>query len=311
MRKALVLGASGGMGYSIVKELASRDIEVTAFARNHEKLARMFGNDSNVSLHPGDIFDQEVLHAAASNVDVIYNAVNIPYGEWEDKLLHLNNCVIDAAKANGAKLAVVDNIYAFGRRQGTPVNEDTPKKAHTKKGKLRVKMEDLIKDSGVSYLITHFPDFYGPNVENGQINYTLRQILADKKAGFIGKHSVKREHIYTPDGAKAIVELSLHDEAFGQCWTIPGAGVIAGEEIIQIIRSITRYDKRVSTITKNMIRSLGIFNKQMREFAEMQYLNEDPVILDGGKYENIVGPVPKTPYREGLKETVDSYNRNS
>ena len=36
MKKALVLGASGGMGYSIVKELSSRGIKVMAFARTKE-----------------------------------------------------------------------------------------------------------------------------------------------------------------------------------------------------------------------------------------------------------------------------------
>ena len=35
MKKALVVGASGGMGYSIVKELSNRGI-VMAFARTRE-----------------------------------------------------------------------------------------------------------------------------------------------------------------------------------------------------------------------------------------------------------------------------------
>lgn len=309
MIKALVAGASGGMGYSIAKELSSRGIEVVAFARKKGRMQELFQTDSNVTIHPGDVFCKDELEAAAEGVGLIFHAVNIPYGEWEDKLMKLTDNVISVAKKVSVKLAIVDNIYAYGKSPGSKINESTSKKPHTKKGKLRLEMGRLIEDSGVPYLIAHFPDYYGPYVENGQINYTLRQILANKKAGFIGNHHVAREHIYTPDGAKAIVNLSLHEEAYGQNWNIPATDVIRGNEIIQIVRSITGYEKRVSTITRNMIRFVGLFDKQMREFAEMQYLNEDPVVLNGNKYEKLIGPVPKTPYHEGLKETISAYSK--
>ncbi|WP_099156569.1 SDR family NAD(P)-dependent oxidoreductase [Virgibacillus ndiopensis] len=309
MKRALVIGASGGMGYSIVKELSSRGIEVIAFARKLEKLDKMFHDDRNVIIHPGDVFDKKELEAAAYNVDVIFHAINLPYEEWADKLLKLTENVITVAIIQKTKLAIVDNIYSYGRNPGYKVSETIPKNPHTKKGKLRLEMGKLINESGVPNVIVHFPDFYGPYVENGYINYTLRKIVANKKASFVGDQFMNREHIYTPDGAKAIVELALNDDAYGQSWNVPAVDVIKGEEIIQMVRSITGYDKRVSTITKNMIRSLGLFNKQMREFAEMQYLNEDPVVLDGEKYETFIGTVPKTPYIDGLKETIASYQR--
>ncbi|SDR04087.1 SDR family NAD(P)-dependent oxidoreductase [Virgibacillus salinus] len=309
MKVALVLGATGGMGYSIVRELSARNIKVKAFARTKGKLENMFHTDPNVTIHPGDILNQTELIAAAEKVDVIFNAVNIPYDEWEDKLHLLTNNVLETARQVKSKLAVVDNIYAYGKNTGVKVNESTPKYPHTKKGKLRMEMGELIKESEIPYLIVHFPDFYGPYVENGQINYTLRQMVADKKAGFIGRHNIAREHIYTPDGAKAMVELSMHEAAYGQHWNIPAADVITGEEIIDIAKSITGYSKRVFTITKTLIRFLGVFNKQMREFAEMQYLNEDPVVLDGRKYEENIGSIPKTPFHEGLKESIASYQR--
>jgi len=56
-----------------------------------------------------------------------------------------------------------------------------------------------------------------------------------------------------------------------------------------------------------MLRFIGIFNKQMREFVELQYLNEEPVILDGRKFEGHIAQIPKTPYREGLKNTIRFY----
>lgn len=307
MNQALVLGASGGMGYSIVQELSGRGIKVVAFARNERKLNQMFGEDSSVSIHAGDVLRIEELEAAAKGVDIIFHAINIPYGDWEKKLLKLTENVITVAKVQSTKLAVVDNIYGYGRSTGTAIDETASKNPHTKKGKLRVQMGKLIKDSGTLYIIAHFPDFYGPYAENGQINYTLRQVLSDKKAVFIGKQTIAREHIYTPDGARALVELALHENAYGQSWNIPASDVITGEEVVKIIRSNTGYNKKVSTVTKGMIQLLGLFNKQMREFAEMQYLNEKPVVLNGRKYEATMGQVPRTSYRDGLKETIEVY----
>lgn len=307
MRRALVLGATGGMGYSIVNELSSRGIKVVAFARNKEKLTQMFKADPNIVIQSGDVFNRKQLENVASDVDVIFQAINIPYGDWQSNLIPLNENVITTAKKVSAKVVIVDNIYAYGKSNGDKVSETTTKRPNTRKGKLRLDMEKLYKNSGVPYVIAHFPDFYGPYAENAQLNYMIRQIVAGKKARFIGKQDVLREHIYTPDGAKAIVELALREDSYWQCWNIPAYDVITGEEIIKLIRETTGYTKKVGLVTKNMLRFIGLFNKQMREFVEMQYLNEDPVVLDGRKFEEHIAPIPKTPYDKGLKNTINVY----
>ncbi|MFC6603742.1 SDR family NAD(P)-dependent oxidoreductase [Ectobacillus funiculus] len=303
MKKVLVLGASGGMGYSIVKELCERGIAVIAFARTKEKLEKLFGAEPNVTIITGDIFRVEDLQAAARGVEVIFQAANIPYADWEGKLAAFMTNIVHAAKEQSAKLAIVDNIYAYGRSPDKKVDEAALKQPHTKKGKLRLQVETIVKESNVPALIAHFPDFYGPNAESTILNYTLQSIVQNKKASFVGNQKIAREFI-TPDGAKAIVNLALREEAYGQNWNIPGAGVITGEEMVQTLRGITKYDKRVSTITKGMIRFLGLFNANMREVVEMLYLTEEPVVLSGEKYERIIGKLPRTSYEEGLRQTI-------
>lgn len=305
MKKALVLGATGGMGYSIVKELSDRGIHVTAFARTQSKLEKLFGDDEHITIFSGDIFKVEDLQSAAKGVDVIFHSANIPYSEWEEKLTFLMKNIITVTKTEGARLAIVDNIYAYGPNPGQKVTEAMPKKPHTKKGKIRLHIESLVKESGVPALIAHFPDFYGPNAENTILQYTLQNVVKNKRSSFIGDQKIAREYIFTPDGARAIVNLALNNEAYGQNWNIPGFDVITGDELIGSIRQVTGYNKGVSTVTKNMIRFLGLFNANMREVVEMFYLNEDPVVLNGEKYERLIGPVPRTSYQEGLKQTID------
>jgi nucleoside-diphosphate-sugar epimerase len=305
MEKALVLGASGGMGYSIVKELCSRGIKVVAFARTKEKLERLFGDDPNVKIFSGDIFNKKNLVEAASDVDVIFQSANIPYRDWETRLLTFISNIVDVAKEQSTKLAVVDNIYAYGRSPGRLVSETTIRKPHTKKGNIRLRAEETIKNSGVPYVIAHFPDFYGPNAESTILQYTLDGVVKNKKSGYVGNQKIAREFIYTPDGAKALVQLASTDDAYGENWNIPGYGVITGEELVSIIREITGYKKKVSTVSKGMIQFLGFFNKDMREVVEMFYLNEEPVILNGEKYEKRIGQVPRTSYHDGLRQNID------
>ncbi|THE09205.1 SDR family NAD(P)-dependent oxidoreductase [Bacillus timonensis] len=310
MKKALVLGASGGMGYAIVEELVKRGIDVTAFARTKEKLEYLFRNREKVQIVTGDVFNQLDLLNAAKEVDVIFHAINIPYSEWYEKQPTLMKNVVQAAEAANCKLAIVDNIYSYGRGNGSKVNEKYPKNPHTKKGQIRVELGNIAFQASIPVLFAHFPDFYGPNAANAMLTYTFDKVIQNKKAMFVGNQQNEREYIYTPDGAKAIVELALHEKAYGQSWNIPAAGVISGEKIINIVRSHIQYQKSVLTVTKGMIRFLGIFDKQMREVVEMLYLTEDPVVLDGSKYEQEIGPLPATPYEEGIKRTLDYMMKN-
>ncbi|PDY46089.1 short chain dehydrogenase, partial [Bacillus cereus] len=85
--------------------------------------------------------------------------------------------------------------------------------------------------------------------------------------------------------------------------------VITGEEMMQYIRELTGYTKQVMTVKRGIIKLMGLFDKQMKEYVEMLYLTEKPVVLRGEKYEMLIGKVPKTSYREGLEETILSMQK--
>lgn len=305
MKKAIVLGASGGMGYSLVKELSSRNIEVIAFSRNENKLNELYANDLNVTVFAGDVFDTNALTKAVAGIDVIFHSVSVPYPQWPEKHPAIMQNVLQAAKTENCKIVIVDNVYAYGRQDGKRVSEETPKNPHTKKGKIRLHLEDMVKDSGLPYVIAHFPDFYGRNADNTLIQHTLQNVKSNKRASYVGSLKIPREFIYTPDGAKALVEIAMRDSAYGQYWNIPGERLISGEELISLIHSITGYDKKVMSVSTPLIRFISLFSPFMREFLELAYLYEQPFQLDGSKYEREVGPLPKTAYREGLRKTLD------
>ncbi len=304
MKKALVLGASGGMGYALVNELAARDIQVVAFSRTKEKLVALFQQQPNVTIYTGDVFNEEQLRKASHGVDVIFHAISFPYQEWEAKHMRCLTIIIGVAQAQQAKIALVDNIYAYGRQSANIVTESARKNPHTKKGKIRLAMANMLKESRVPSLIVHMPDLYGPNAENTILHETLKSIIRDKKANYVGNMQVAREFLYTFDGAKAMVELALRSNTYHQNWHVSAVHTITGAQLVTILRDITGYKREVRTVSKAMISMLAIFSPFMKEMKEMMYLTEEPVILSGEKYEKAIGPLPQTSYKEGLQETL-------
>ena len=55
-----------------------------------------------------------------------------------------------------------------------------------------------------------------------------------------------------------------------------------------------------------MLRLLGLFNPIMRELVEMHYLLTNPVLLDDSALRELLGPVHKTPYIEGMRLTLNA-----
>ncbi|MGC5324907.1 NAD-dependent epimerase/dehydratase family protein [Brevibacillus sp. SYSU BS000544] len=309
MKKVLVLGATGGIGQPLVEEFVGRGISVIAFARSKDTLQNLYGGNPRVETWTGDALHAADVMEASRGVDTIFHCVSIPYPEWTEKLERVARNILEAAKANGCKVVIIDNIYAYGRRQASRIAEQHPKNPHTCKGKLRLKVEQMILDSnkqGIPSLHVHLPDFYGPTGANTMLNVTLQAIASNRFGGFVGDQSIAREYIYLPDAARAIAEIASRDTSYGQNWNVPGAGVITGKEILRIGNEITKKTARIMTITKGMIGLLKLFSPFMKELHEMMYLTEEPLILSGEKYEREIGPIPQTPYLQGIGETIRS-----
>lgn len=304
MKTALVIGASGGMGYALVNELVRRQIKVRAFARHKEKLVTLFHHTKNVEIIGGDIFNEQDISQASNGVDVIFHAISFPYQDWEKLHIPCLEMVIKIAEKQGARIALVDNIYAYGKQSLRVVTEETMKRPHTKKGIIRLSMENKLKESHVPSVIVHFPDLYGPNAENTILYETLKNVVQGKKANFVGNMKVKREFLYTVDGAKAMVELALRDDTYNQNWNVPATHTISGVQLVEILSELTGYKKGIRTVSKGMLQLIGIFSPPMKEVVEMFYLTEEPVILSGEKYEKEIGPLPRTSYKAGLEETI-------
>ncbi|EPZ44745.1 MULTISPECIES: SDR family NAD(P)-dependent oxidoreductase [Alicyclobacillus] len=311
MKRAIVIGATGGTGAAIVEELVQRGMQVTAFGRSRAKLeqiATQLGNPKHLTIAIGDAFQADDIIQASSEADVMFHCANVPYHEMATRLLPLGEAVMRAADQIGLNVVVVDGIYPYGRRQAEFVTEDHPKEPHTRKGRIRLQFGQMIFSNrwkNARPLIVRLPDYYGPTANQASyLGGTLNAIAKGKLGFFIGNMRVPREYVYLPDAAKMVVEIARNGQAYGQEWNIPGAGVIPGREIVRIARSVAGSTKPVIPLGKIGLSILGLFVPAMKEVVEMLYLTSEPLRLSGEKYERCIGPVPATRFEEGIAATV-------
>lgn len=314
--KAMVIGATGGTGAAITEELVRRGIYTVAFGRSRQKLeqfARRLGNPANLTLAVGDAMRPDDIASQAGGADVWFHCANVPYHEMTSKLIPLGESVMEAADRMAVRVVAIDGIYPYGRRQADPVTEEHPKEPHTRKGKVRLDYERMLfanRWKRAKVVIARLPDYYGPTAnEASYLGSTLEAIAAGKLAFYIGNMHIPREFVYLPDAAAMIIELAGKDFAYGQNWHIPGAGLIAGREIVKIAQSASGSVKPVIPLKKLGLSLLGIGLPVMKEVVEMLYLTEEPLTLSRDKYERFIGPIVATPFQEGIASTIQALQK--
>jgi hypothetical protein len=56
---------------------------------------------------------------------------------------------------------------------------------------------------------------------------------------------------------------------------------------------------------------MGLFNPLLREMVEMHYLLTEPVIMDDSALQKLIGPIAKTPYPEGVRQSLAALQKST
>ena len=79
--------------------------------------------------------------AAAAGARVVYQVLNPAYHRWAEEFPGLQRSAIAAADAAGARLVVLDNVYAYGPpTPGVAFTENSPINPASRKGEVRAQM---------------------------------------------------------------------------------------------------------------------------------------------------------------------------
>jgi nucleoside-diphosphate-sugar epimerase len=265
-----------------------------------------------------DATDTQALTRAAAGASVIYNCANAPYHRWPADLPPIWRSVQHAAAANGARLVIGTNLYAYGD-PGRALTSESEIAPCSRKGRVRAMLETeaLEADAGgeLSVTLVRASDFYGPEVTDSALGERFfGPAIAGKTASLAGRLDVPHSWVYLPDFAATMAAAGTSDDSWGRTWIVPAAPPVTGKELEAAVRarleqglgSARGEDFHISSMGKGALRLGGLFVPAAREMVEMYYEFDRPFVSDGSGAERLLGVTP-TSLDEGLARTLEWY----
>jgi len=308
--KHLIVGFTGGIGRATAKALVEKNEEVVALVRDLQKSEKYAQGLSGIEFVQGDATSLPDVEKALENCSTLFYCANVPYTHWQKEARELLSISITAAINKKVKLVFPGNVYVYGKAQQHLVNEGHPHAAQTKKGKIRIEMEQMLvranKESGLCYSIVRMPDFYGPYVVNGFSEKIFQNALQGKKLQWYGGLDVPIEMIYIEDGGEAMALAGLSSKADGMQFNVSGCAETTAKKFLKEISSQAGKNAKFSSINIEFLVSLaGLFNPMAKEFKEMMYLKSQRLIISGELFRTTFNTFTETPYEEGIRKTLD------
>lgn len=310
--RVTVLGATGGIGRSIVAELNRRGHDVTAASRSTVAGEVPAGVTARITA----VGDPAAARAACDGSDVVVMAVNVPYRHWPARLRPLVDSALAAAVAARARFVMVDNLYAYGS-PGTPITDRTPEAATTRKGILRRGLvEHLLaehRDGRARVAVGRCSDYYGPAPYQSSIPNSLavqRIIEGKPPRAFIATDQPHTFH-YLPDAARGFATLVERPAADGRSWILPAEPALTQRELLELLTAAAGRPPAMGRVTPGMLWLAGLVNPQLREAREVVEQFDRPYLVQADDFEAAFGPIETTPHDRAAAETIAYFRRGA
>ncbi|MGF2213086.1 NAD-dependent epimerase/dehydratase family protein [Streptomyces albidoflavus] len=286
----VVLGA-GPAGTTLAGELARRGHEVRLVDRSGTGPA-----PAGVTRVRGDVGTPEGARAAIRGAAVVHHCVNVPYHLQTAVLPGIQEAVLGAAEAEGARLVVLDTLYPYGETHGEVMTESTPWRATGAKGLMRASLDERYlaahRAGRVRVVLGRSADFTGPGVLNSTLGGAVFPgALTGGEVLALG--DIDLPHSYTDIRAVAagLATLGEHPEGDGRVWHLPTAPARTTREIFRMIEE--RTGRPLALHVMEAPRPFGPFDQTfMDAYAELFYQHTEAQVMDSTAVQDAFGLRP-------------------
>ncbi len=311
-KSALVLGATGGIGGEVARQLRDTGWDVRALKRGN---AEAVTSADGITWYRGDAMNRDDVMTAAKDCAVIVHAVNPPgYRRWSELVLPMLDNTIAAAQAEGATIVLPGTLYNFGPNAFPVIAEHSPQNPLTRKGAIRVEMERRLHEStqrGGRVIIVRAGDFFGPQPGNNWFSQGLiKPGRPISKVANPSQRGVGHQWAYLPDVARTMVELLDRRDALESFASFHMAGhwdANGTQMAAAIARVVQRHTGTLPRITPFPWWLLGLmlpFVATFREMREMRYLWREPLRMDNARLVGVLGHESHTPLDEAVEKSL-------
>jgi nucleoside-diphosphate-sugar epimerase len=292
--RILVLGAAGRIGYLAAEAFRDAGWTVDGLVRPGTAARTPPG----IRAVEANALDHSGVAKAAYGADVVLHALNPPFTEWPRQALSLAYSAINAAESAGATLLFPGNLYNYGSPLPSVIDETTPMRPTSRKGRLRVAIEDRMQEAterGMRAIIVRAGDFFGGG-RGSWLDLALTKDLGRGRLTYPGPTGLLHEWAYVPDLAATLVRLAAVREQLAPfaSFAFPGQSVTGHEFCTAIARASGR-GLQIRRMSWWLIHALRPIVPLCRELSELAYLWHEPHRVDGHRLEALIGSVPRTP----------------
>lgn len=300
MNTVLILGAHGRIGAAAA----------AAFQRAGWRVVSQVRRPSSL---PGAVqiplADTDALAWEAHGARAVLYAVSPVYTDWS-QVPAMFDQGLAVTRRLGARLLLPASVYNHGQGMPALIDEHTPMKPSTEKGRMRVALEERLRASGIDATILRAGDFFGAGTGTW-LDQLIAKDIGRGRLTYPGPLDVAHAWAYLPDLAQAFVALASRPLPAGVV-DVPFPGhAVTGREFLAALEAAA--DELGLTPDGGwqrgfwswpLMRALGLVDPMLRELGRMSYLWRVPHALDGRRYAELAGPPPATPLVAALRESL-------
>jgi nucleoside-diphosphate-sugar epimerase len=259
--------------------------------------------------------DTAALARASRGASVVVHALNpsaYTFKAWRNEVLPMTDAAIDLARALDATLMVPGNVYNFGAQMPAVLRENTPQRAETVKGQIRIAMEERLQGSGQKAVVIRAGDFFGSG-KGSWFDMFVAKNLKSGRVTYPGQLDVPTAWAYLPDLARTFVAVAERRDSLPQFEQLHFGGYsLTGQNWLDALTPIARAQawlKPVGVLKVNrlpwaVIRLASPLVPTWASLMEMRYLWDTPHALANDQLTALIGAEPKTAFDIAVMQSL-------
>lgn len=297
MRKTvLILGATGRLGHSLLHAFREAGWRVVAQGRGPAPEDLPLGVDYDRG--PLDPVYWSHRYPQAS---VVVHAINPHYDRWDKEAIPALRAGIAIARALKARLMFPGNVYNYAFPIPAAIDEDTPERATTRKGAIRIEMERMLAAAvadGVRSVVLRAGDFIGAERAGTWFDLVVTRDIRSGMLCYPGPLDIVHAWQDVDTLAMRFVQVAERERELPDFVRFNVEGHAAtGAELLQSIERATfalglstqRYPLRIKTFPWAMLALGQWLVRNWREVLELRGLWRQPHALDGSALRAFLG----------------------
>jgi nucleoside-diphosphate-sugar epimerase len=320
--RVIITGAGGFIGTHLVTDQLNKGNYVTALDINTDSLLGMSSN-KNLRIVKGSILSEDLLDPFVKYNDICFHLASAHLEKnmsadyfWKTNVYGTELLISKCMKYDVKRFIHCSSVGVYGKLKTLPANEETPCNPNIAYESTKLEGEkkvlDFVDKYGFDATVLRPAWVYGPGCRR---TFNLISTIAKNKFFYVGSGNNFRHPIYIKDMIDAFNICSAHSKVLGEIFIIAGQSPVKIVDLVNTIANIQNtkrpWIKVPFIFARTCISLLEIISKiQNKEpkFSKrsLKFFSES-ASFDISKAQRLLGFEPKFSLREGLFETINSY----